>query len=500
MKSHLQPVLIFLMFFIFSCKSENKIDFLYLENKFSKNAADSIRLQSLLFIKDNFDDLTSEKIIFFKDHDFDSIPYFLDTITSESSLRSIISKNKLSYHSLFVRDSKILTTEFLEQNINSAVSQWNTFPWSKQIPKDIFLNYLLPYKVLLEYPSGWRTYFQKQYQDSINKFVRNGEEDTDKVNASIIAKLYQSINYSENAFKLTKNPSLNEILAIGKGECYTLSHLFVYANRSVGIPSTIDIVPLWGSRNGSHATEVFYRKIETNPNEYTYSFKPSKGSFLNRPAKVFRFSFKKVNVWDDSIKALIEPQKSYIPEFLKSNHLLDVTDQYADVSNLKYTFLNRQSDKLAYICVFNYGQWMPLFYGRITNSRFAIFNKMSKNMLYQVGVPEGSSYKFVDRAFILDSSGKMIYSEPNTNVRIKIKIQKINEGENSWVKANSKYALSILNKKNYWEVVSVKYCETDSVLNFDKIPSNSFYRLKEIGTNHNLERIFLCKNDKIIWY
>lgn len=268
----------------------------------------------------------------------------------------------------------------------------------------------------------------------------------------------------------------------------------------MGIPSTIDIVPLWGSRNGSHATEVFYRKIETNPNEYTYSFKPSKGSFLNRPAKVFRFSFKKVNVWDDSIKALIEPQKSYIPEFLKSNHLLDVTDQYADVSNLKYTFLNRQSDKLAYICVFNYGQWMPLFYGRITNSRFAIFNKMSKNMLYQVGVPEGSSYKFVDRAFILDSSGKMIYSEPNTNVRIKIKIQKINEGENSWVKANSKYALSILNKKNYWEVVSVKYCETDSVLNFDKIPSNSFYRLKEIGTNHNLERIFLCKNDKIIWY
>ncbi|WP_411971344.1 transglutaminase-like domain-containing protein [Sphingobacterium sp. Lzh-3] len=359
---------------------------------------------------------------------------------------------------------------------------------------------MLPYKVLLEYPSGWRTYFQKQYQDSINKFVRNGEEDTDKVNASIIAKLYQSINYSENAFKLTKNPSLNEILAIGKGECYTLSHLFVYANRSVGIPSTIDIVPLWGSRNGSHATEVFYRKIETNPNKYTYSFKPSKGSFLNRPAKVFRFSFKKVNVWDDSIKALIEPQKSYIPEFLKSNHLLDVTDQYADVSNLKYTFINRQSDKLAYICVFNYGQWMPLFYGRITNSRFAIFNKMSKNMLYQVGVPEGSSYKFVDRAFILDSSGKMIYSEPNTNVRIKIKIQKINEGENSWVKANSKYALSILNKKNYWEVVSVKYCETDSVLNFDKIPSNSFYRLKEIGTNHNLERIFLCKNDKIIWY
>ncbi|WP_029278171.1 hypothetical protein [Pedobacter borealis] len=114
---------------------------------------------------------------------------------------------------------------------------------------------------------------------------------------------------------------------------------------------------------------------------------------------------------------------------------MDVTAEYTATSNFVYQFEKPQAIPIAYICVYNYGEWKPIFYGKVySKGKYVKFNGMAKDMAYHIAVPKGSSYKLVGKPFIIDSLNHVIYSEPDLQKKIKIVVEKTNIGTDSWVK------------------------------------------------------------------
>jgi hypothetical protein len=260
--------------------------------------------------------------------------------------------------------------------------------------------------------------------------------------------------------------------------------------RSLGIPSTIDIVPSWGQKNGSHATEIF------RDNE-AQKFRTPSGRELLNPAKVIRYTYKLQNIWTDSILPFIGNEQ-FMLGHLKHNHWLDVTDEHTKTTNIEYQMSTNVP--FAYICVYNYGNWMPVFWGKMRKEGYLRFMNMCTNMLYRIAIPEGKSYKIVSSIFQIDSMGNKHFFSPDFYRTEQMKLYKLNTGERSWVEKKKKYALYYADSESNWHYLETETCETDSVIFFSKVPSQTLYRLLKYGGENKLERPFTYKNGEQIWW
>lgn len=482
-----------LIIFIFSSISCTQSDSNINRLLSSYQNANPLAVESAMFLKNNMDDLNSEEVLFFKGSK--GIRINFDTISSEFKLKKTIKENGLLYKSLSKPDTSLISFNQLKFDIEKSVSDRNKYPWNQNITKDIFLNYLLPYKVSNEGIGKWREVLYNRYKDSIKAYVKMGINDPNKLYYKIFVKDVGSwFHYSENYFKLTENPSFEEMMCVKKADCYGGSAFGVYVLRSLGIPAAQDFVPMWGSRNGSHATEVFMY-----PNG---SMRTAKDREIKGAAKVFRKSFKKTFIWRDSISPLLSRGEKFRLNHLANNHWLDVTSEHCLTKDINYALSNCVNQKIAYICVFNYGEWFPVYFGKISKGqKTAHFRNMGVNILYWIAVPDGVSLKSLDAPFLLDSLGHKKDIVPNQNDRIELKLSKINSGTKAWVRKGNEYTLIYFNHlTNNWITVGTKTCLNDSLIIYKNVPSNGMYRLLETDKKIPVDRIFLYNNRKQIWY
>ncbi|MGN6490982.1 MAG: hypothetical protein ACTHLE_03220 [Agriterribacter sp.] len=497
-KKELQKMsLLFIIIYCCTCNAEKQIAIDELITVYSKNTSDSLKLDCASFIKKNMSDLTSERALFYNRRSA-KINIRLDTMRSEESLLSVIDRYNLIYSSEVLQDAQYIESGLLKTNIDMALSSWNKYPWSQCVPKEVFLNYLLPYKVFDEYPEEWRSYFLKKYQDSLAAFLREDVNNSLSIYNMDANEIYYRIivaetegwfKYANYFTKLTSSPSLNELLCIRKGGCYETSLLNVYILRALGIPATVDIVPLWGSRNGSHASEVFWNGKD--------KMRTASGREFEKPAKVFRLSFKKQNKWTDSIKPYVK-EKLFLLPFIENDHWIDVTEEHNKVLTLEIPVQSCNS-RFAYLCVYNYGEWQPVFCGKISNG-IAKFEKMGYPMIYRVGLPENDGYTLTDRILMVDDKRNLSYPLVDSSRKISVTLQKINTGDSSFIKRGKSYSLEYLDINNRWMPVGEKKCVQDSVLCFNNVPGKGLYRLIEATGKKRLERIFTYENTGQVWW
>ncbi len=396
---------------------------------------------------------------------------------------------------------KQIGNELIEKNISKAIDDWHKYPWNKNIPKNIFLNYLLPYKIFDENPEDWRSYFYEKYKDSLNKHINNYVLDTSNFYNKDPNELYYQIivNETGNWFvynaeypRLCNAPSFNELMCLRQGDCLRTAYLNTYILRAMGMPCAIDIVPWWGSRNGWHANEVFWdgkNRMRT----------PSDRSF-DRPAKVFRLSFKQQNTWKDSIQPFIGKDSFLLPN-LQHNHWQDVTGEHTATKDITYHLPDTLKNiQYAYICVCNYGEWKLIFWGKVDITNTAKFRNMGCQILYQVALPHNNTYELTGNIFMVDSCGNTSYRLPNFSIKQNMVVSKINTGALSYVKKDEKYCLYMLTANNKWQVLQTQDCKKDSTITITNMPSNAFYKLSKVNASQNLERIFTYKGGKQIWW
>jgi hypothetical protein len=425
----------------------------------------------------------------------ESVTFLLENMTDQVS-EIPVSKNLNPFSSYkIISDNQCIGHQFLIKDIDNAFELWNKYPWADHVPFEIFLNYLLPYKIYREEPADWRTFFMQKYQDTICSMLKNLRTDTlirstnDIYYRFLVNDVGQWFVYQENPVKFTPHPGLNELMTVQSGNCHGWSYLNVMILRSLGIPSSIDNIPLWGRKNGSHSTEVFW----DNANQ---KFRTPSGREVIFPAKVFRYTYKIQNAWADSIKPVIR-QKPFLLDFLKHNHWIDVTHEHTQTATVNYP-CDAESG-FAYICVCNYGKWLPVYWGEVNNGK-ACFKNMGTDMLYRIAIPRKNSFEVISPIFLLDSNKNKIFFKPIHSEKINLQLSKLNTGSKSWVEKNKNYNLYYSDKNSNWILFKTQKCETDSLIIFEQAPSHTLYLLQNVEEKRRLERIFTYEDGKQVFW
>lgn len=405
-----------------------------------------------------------------------------------------------------VADSQFIDEDYLTSRIRYALSTMEKYPWNRSIPDSIFLNYLLPYKVMDEYPGIWWEYLEPHYRDSMawwsspafDRFDASEVHLVQRFTTFLMGDLPEWWFYDAIAQTYTPYPSLKEILLLRYGGCQMEAMTNTMILRTWGIPATIDEVPFWGSKNGSHTADVVWDARNGRMYcEYEF-FDPEDN---RRPAKVIRHTYRKTGAYTNYIAPWTEGEELQIPQ-LRSDHWFDVTAGYRPVEDVIYPIGDNWPAKteLGYIYVMNYGKWVPTFYGTIQNDSLR-FRSMGLDLIYRIGYYSKGEHHMITRPFLLDQQGEMIYSDPTVEQPCDINARKINHGEKADVVPGETYSLQYLDSEGNWRVHDTRQCQREEELWFSNVPANAFYMLRSPSDEWNLARIFLINEDgEQVWY
>ena len=144
-------------------------------------------------------------------------------------------------------DKVTLRAAFLTENLDLAMKARAEFPWSKDVPEEIFLNDVLPYAVFDEPRDPWRADFMAKAAPLV-KDAKTASEAAQILNRDF----FKLINTHYHTERKRTNQSPKESIEQGRATCTGLSIILVDACRAVGIPARAVGTPMWWNKSGNH--------------------------------------------------------------------------------------------------------------------------------------------------------------------------------------------------------------------------------------------------------
>jgi hypothetical protein len=146
------------------------------------------------------------------------------------------------------RDLRSLTNDYLKENLRLAHEAHHRSAWKRQIPREIFLNYILPYANINERRDDWRASFTERFAPMVN-----GATSPSQAAAWLNQKLFPEVKVKYSTQRRRADQSPLESIDTGLASCTGLSVLLIDACRSQGIPARFVGTPLWADKSGNHS-------------------------------------------------------------------------------------------------------------------------------------------------------------------------------------------------------------------------------------------------------
>ncbi|AOW10600.1 hypothetical protein [Flavobacterium gilvum] len=351
-----------------------------------------------------------------------------------NELKKIHDFGQTIYGKPILPDITNIKADYLINHIEYAFSAWRKGQKMMDINFETFCEYILPYRkkdgISIE---NWLPYFKN---DSIKRSYVLPSQTVENMVDSI---MYQYNEFKSRGIKHTgtilsdfQYLKLGDLLVSKRGTCETRCWFNTLLLSSVGIPSSIDYVPVWGNASNGHswnsiilnnnkslAFESFwdrdrwkYKRIYNN-----VSIDKLWGAF--RLPKVFRYSYasqpagpfgdERMNIED-------------IPTFFRTNKQKDVSSSYFVTTDIEVSLGKSIPENTFYlwICVFNNGQWCPVQWAEIQKNK-AIFRGMGRDIVYMTGFYKNGELLSANNPFLLNPDGT-VQPLGNTNKRETIQI------------------------------------------------------------------------------
>ncbi len=146
------------------------------------------------------------------------------------------------------RDLKSLSAQFLLTNVRFAYRAWSEAPWKDRIPKEIFLNDVLPYASINERRDDWREDFYNRFMPLVA-----GADSPSKAAAILNRKIFNMLDVRFSRARPKPDQSPYETIEAQMASCTGLSVLLIDACRAVAVPARFAGTPLWADRSGNHS-------------------------------------------------------------------------------------------------------------------------------------------------------------------------------------------------------------------------------------------------------
>lgn len=397
-------------------------------------------------------------------------------------------------------DLETISSKFLIDQIEYAFKTWREKPWAKELSFEQFCEYVLPYRGSNEPLESWREFFWKRYLGIEQKVA--DPVDAISVASRINDDLKSWFRFDPRYYYHPTDQGYSEMLADSLGRCEDMTNLTIYAMRANGLAVTSDYTPYWADSGNNHAWNAIvspdgrvipFMGAECNPGEYRLP---------NKMAKVYRKMYSR----QKGTLASLFPEDAKLPRYLSGESYRDVTSDYVDVSDVAIFFTAELSDsaKVAYLCVFNSGEWKAIAGGKIENN-IAYFQDMGVDIAYlparyeeDVVAPEGAP-------FILQKDGAVRMLLPDHANLISIQVTSTTQRKQEvttdgiakvFLTPGKSYELSYWD--DGWKSIGRKTAGEGALI-FEKVPNGALYWLVEEDSDKE-ERIFTIEDGKQVWW
>lgn len=238
---------------------------------------------------------------------------------------------------------------------------------------------------------------RKGKNPSANRLFQPGSALSEALRLFDITGQYEWISYESPL-----PPRATSLLQGKTGNCRDEADYTVYLCRSLGIPATVDFTPHWGNRSNSHAWSVivlpdgkatpFYMGCApADTAHYYHSY---------RKPKIFRHRFQLNERYAQDLS-----HEEEVPSLFQALTFTDVTDEYYETTDVVRDVPAEQADRhVAYICVFDNRNWVPVFYGNIREGKVT-FKSMGRNIVYMAAFYDQGQMVPFGNPFLVKSDG-----------------------------------------------------------------------------------------------
>lgn len=378
---------------------------------YQKNPSDSLKYQAACFLIENMvgkyymDGKAIQERHQYMDSLFQMETIEYDFIGMDSAYQK--DKKEHEYDYTILQDLQTLSAEYIIHNIEQAFDVWQK-PWSKDVPFDMFCEYILPHRVGNEIPEEWRELYRERFEKVLLDSCVNNP-----VDAAILVNnvLKETPIHIEKLSFIPHDIRPSTLINLKFGQCENYANLAVLAMRSVGIPVSIESIPHWGRGNLNHTSNVV---LDTEGNGYDFmggEENPGEGHLIRFEGhpKIYRKTY---SLQKNSLTFLCGKEK--IPTVFRDPCIKDITENYSfiNVQNITIDLPKKRPDnQFAYLCVFDRSEWSPVGWSKIQKNQ-ATFNHVGPDIIYQLALYEDNQIQPIGNSFYVDSLGKVSILNP----------------------------------------------------------------------------------------
>lgn len=408
----------------------------------------------------------------------------------------------------YIRDIDQINAKFLIENIEYSFKVWEESPWFASYSFDDFCEYILPYRNSLEpLEKDWKEKYSVIYKSALH----TASDTSDPVEVcSELIKSVEHINFIDKRPYPQPMLSIDQIRFRGSGNCTDIANAVLLLGRSLGLAITYDYTPFHAASSNSHYWNTILDKecnfIPFNGNgdlPYTYN------ATSKRIGKVLRQTFSA----QKNALATIVPSEQIPTSKLRKANIKDVTEQYGATSDISYTFKKSIPNNIAYIAVFNKGEWKPLWWSMVDKSHKTVFTKMGRNIVYLPSATRDTLINNEKHAILqpekypilVKNNGDQLVLNPDFKKSFNALISRENEDKFGHKDFNT---LELEDGTHYnlyywsgsWKLFERKKSVNNS-LSFNNLPKNALFRITP-DDQDGFERIFTLDSStsKIYWY
>ncbi|TKJ39832.1 hypothetical protein CEE37_11180 [candidate division LCP-89 bacterium B3_LCP] len=399
-----------------------------------------------------------------------------------------------------IQDVETITAAFLIKQIDLAFHAWREKPWAHYLSFEQFCNYILPYRGSNEPLEPWRAFFLEQHK-TISEQMNDASDPIEA--ASLINNDIRSwFRFDARYYMHPTDQGLSEMMDTKLGRCEDMTNLTIYALRANGLAVTSDYTPYWANTGNNHAWNsivipggkvIPFMGAEANPREYRLGHK-------------FGKIYRKMYAKQKGNLVFQDRKQEDVPRWLKGKNYIDVTKEYADVHDVPISFQSETPDSvdIAYICVFNSGEWKPIHWGRIKQNA-ATFTDMNPGVLYLPAlylnkeiVPYGPPFILCDdgskRVLRPQSEEKISAEIASTTMRV-LAVSTDGIAEKSLTEG-TEYELFYWDED--WQSLG-KTTAGEEALSFDEVPAGALYWLIETDSDEEERPFTIEDGKKVLW-
>lgn len=316
--------------------------------------------------------------------------------------------NGFDYHTLNkIYDSKVITSEYLIENIDLAFQEWKNRPWNRTLSFDDFCELILPYRIGNERLSNWRSLYNAYYGNLLDSVYTGSDV---LVACKCINDELNRQNYKYSVEWNVPHNRADYLFKTRIGYCREVSDLIQYAMRSCGIPVAADFMPYSPDYRYSHEWNVVR---DTTGRYIQFGFDgldpvrdkvPDDG---RRKGKVFRYCYALQNE-----REILRKHSGWNIGGTEGLYWKDVTSEYFGHNRAAVNVCATEKPLIA-LSVFSTNGWQIIGEGVYKSSGKALFDNIEPFIIY-VPVSQNNGVEPIGYPFMLDSDGHVEEFVPDT--------------------------------------------------------------------------------------